>query len=187
MSTSADERRLVEALPAVLGMEDVVQLLGLSAATVRQLVKDGHLRAHRPPGGRKWLFRADEVLNNVSSWSWGEEENGGQLPSSPTTDPEPGEDAGVDPTTIWCPSPPVKDGETATVESCAAAWLDAARRSGLQPVAVSAKEIQLQGRSYELRSGPRQRVLVVDEDGEDVFQLIDAVWVEQLQIDEQLA
>lgn len=183
MSTSADERRLVEALPAVLGMEDVVQLLGLSAATVRQLVKDGHLSAHRPPGGRKWLFRADEVLDNVSSWSSGEEEDAGQLPASPTADAE---DVGVDPTNVWCPMP-VNDGDAATVESCAAAWLDTARRSGLEPVAVSATEIQLQGCNYELRSGPRQRVLVVDEEGEEVWQLIEAVWVEPFQIDEQLA
>lgn len=187
MATSADKRRLVEALPPVLGMEDVVQLLGLSAATVRQLVKDGHLRAHRPPGGRKWLFRADEVLDNVSSWSSGEEEDAGQLPASPTAGADLGEDAGVDPTTIWCPVPRVEDSGDVTVEACAIAWVDAARRSGLEPVAASTTEIQVQGRNYELRSGPRERVLVVDEEGEDVWQLVDAVWIEPSEIAERLA
>jgi len=175
MATSADERRLVQTLPAVLGMEEVVELLGLSAATVRQLVKDGHLRAHRPPGGRKWLFRSDEVLDNVGSWSSGEDEE--RLPLAPTAGTF-AEGERADPTTVWCPAPRADGDEKRQLGACAAAWLDAARRSGLEPVLVSPTEVNVGGRVYELRSGPRERVRVVDDDGEEAWQLIDAVWVE---------
>lgn len=177
MSTSVNERRLVQALPPVLGMDEVVELLGLSAATVRQLVKDGHLRAHRPPGGRKWLFRSDEVLDNVSSWSSGEEGDDGRLPTVPSAGSLAAGER-VDPTTVWCPTPRAEYDKKPQLAECAAAWLDAARRSGLEPVLVSPTEVDVDGRVYELRRGPRERVLVVDDDGEEAWQLIDAVWAE---------
>jgi len=160
-----------------------MELLGLSPPTLRRLVKDGHLRAHRLPGGRKWLFRADELLDNVSSWSSGEEENEDQSPllTPSTGDGAAGNGDHVDPTTVWCPAPRAADGGSPPAEEYAAAWLDAARRSGLDPATVSPTEVDIDGRVYELRSGPRERVRVVDDEGEEAWQLIDAVWAEPVE------
>lgn len=162
-------------MPAVMSMEEVVEVLGLSATTILRLVRGGHLQAHRPPGRRKWLFRADEVLDSVSSWSSGGEDDGECLPLPPAA--AAAEDC-VDPTTVWCPTPRAEDDEKPQLEECAEAWLDAARRSGLRAVLVGPTEVDVNGLVYALRSGPRERVRVVDDDGEEAWQLIDAVWAE---------
>lgn len=165
----------MQPLAAVLSADEVMGMLGLSPPTLRRLVKDGHLRAHRLPGGRKWVFRADEVLESVGSWPSEEEGEDQHVPSPQTAPSDDGER--VDPTSVWCPTPTRADGGT-TLEDYAAAWLDAARRSGLDPATVSPTEVCVYGRVYELRSGPRERVRVVDDDGEEAWQLIDAVWAE---------
>lgn len=167
----------MQPLAAVLTAAEVMELLGLSPPTLRRLVKDGHLRAHRLPGGQNRLFRADEVLADVSSWSSDEEEDEERQPLPPTVSTVTVDDR-VDPTTVWCPAPRADGGGTAQLEECAEAWLDAARRSGLEPVPVSPTKVEVDGRAYELRSGPRERVRVVGDDGEEVWQLIDAVWAE---------
>lgn len=182
MSTSADERRLVQPLAAVLTAAEVMELLGLSPPTLRRLVKDGHLRAHRLPGGQNRLFRADEVLDDVSSWSSADEDELAQPPLPPPDAPIVENDR-VDPTTIWCPAPHGHDGETAGLEECAAAWLDAARRSGLDAVLLSPTQVEVDALVYELRTGPRERVRVVDDDGEEAWQLIEAVWAEPASIE----
>lgn len=182
MSTSANERRLVQPLAPVLSAEEVTDLLGLSPPTLRRLVKDGHLRAHRLPGGRKWVFRADEVLESVGSWPADDEEDQAVAEQSPAevaelVDQLPTEPAPVDVTAIWCPAP-VDDGESHS-QRCAQAWIDAARRAGVQPTLMEASRVEVAGDTYELRVGPRDRVLVIDDDGEEAWQLIDAVWVER--------
>lgn len=167
----------MQPLAAVLSAEEVTELLGLSPPTLRRLVKDGHLRAHRLPGGRKWVFRADEVLESVGSWPAGDEgpeENGSDI-EPPAEEPI---QVAVDPTAVWCPVPAPLGSTTPPGVECQAAWIDAASRAGLEPVAVGLSEVEVAGRVYELRAGPRQRVRVVDDDGEDVWQLIDAVFVE---------
>ena len=131
----------MQPLAAVLTAAEVMELLGLSPPTLRRLVKDGHLRAHRLPGGQNRLFRADEVLADVSSWSSDEEEDEERQPLPPTVGAGTVDDR-VDPTTVWCPAPRADDGETAQLEECAAAWLEAARRSGLEPVPVSPTEVR---------------------------------------------
>lgn len=172
----------MQPLAPVLSAEEVTELLGLSPPTLRRLVKDGHLRAHRLPGGRKWVFRADEVLESVGSWPADDEEDDGvALPPAPP-DPvvqSPAVQTPIDVTAIWCPAPPdVADGESHKAR-CAKAWIDAARRAGLKPTLVEATRIEVASDTYELRVGPRERVLVIDDDGEEVWQLIDAVWAEQ--------
>lgn len=174
---------MVQPLAPVLSAEEVTELLGLSPPTLRRLVKDGHLRAHRLPGGRKWVFRADEVLDSVGSWPAGdEEEDDGVALRPPPPDPvvkQPAAQSPIDVTSIWCPAPPDIDAGESHSERCAQAWLDAARRAGLDPTLIPPTRIEAGGDTYELRVGPRERVLVVDDDGEDVWQLIDAVWAEQ--------
>ena len=167
----------MQTLAAVLTAAEVMELLGLSPPTLRRLVKDGHLRAHRVPGGRDRLFRADEVLDDVSSWSSDEDGGEERLPLPPDGGAM-ADNERVDPTTVWCPAPRAVHDETPQLEECTAAWLDAARRSGLEPVPVSPTQVDVDGRVYELRNGPRERVRVVDEDGEEAWQLIDAVWAE---------
>lgn len=187
MSTSANERRLVQPLAPVLSAEEVTELLGLSPPTLRRLVKDGHLRAHRLPGGRKWVFRADEVLESVGSWPAGDDGEGehdrlaGPVPvpdqiEHPLSDDQPA----VDAANVWCPAPPKSEDSAAHAQQCAAAWLDAAQRAGLAASLVGSTLVDVGGSAYELRVGPRERVLVVDDDGEEAWQLIDAVWVESV-------
>ena len=165
-------------MPAVMSMEEVVEVLGLSATTILRLVRGGHLQAHRPPGRRKWLFRADEVLAAISSWPAEDDGAADQLRLSPAAGTW-ADGERVDPTTVWCPAS-ADDGEKSQLEQNAAAWLDAARRSGLEPVAVTLTEVEIGGLVYELRSGPRERVRVVDDDGEEAWQFIDAVWAEPI-------
>ena len=173
----------MQPLAPVLSAEEVTELLGLSPPTLRRLVKDGHLRAHRLPGGRKWVFRADEVLDSVGSWPADDEDEPmvpEQLPAEAAelVDRLPTETPPVDVTAIWCPAPPdVDDGESHS-ERCAEAWIDAARRAGAQPTLIEATRVEVAGDPYELRVGPRERVLVIDDDGEEAWQLIDAVWAE---------
>lgn len=171
----------MEPLAPVLGADEVMELLGLSPPTLRRLVKDGHLRAHRLPGGRKWVFRADEVLESVGSWPADDEDQGEapeQARSGAVVQLPPMQSA-LDVTAIWCPAPPDIDTGESHRERCAEAWIDAARRAGLEPTLVEATRVEVGGESYELRVGPRERVLVVDDEGEEAWQLIDAVWVEQ--------
>ena len=42
-------------------VSEVAKLLGLSAATVRLLVREGHLQAVRPPGRRGYTVRGEAV------------------------------------------------------------------------------------------------------------------------------
>ena len=161
----------MQTLPAVLGMEEVVELLGLSAATVRQLVKDGYLQAHRPPGGRKWLFRADEVLDNVSSWSSGEEDDVAPPASAKASG------GGADAAEVWCPAPLRSSEELQWLDECAAAWCQAAGRAGLDPHLVNATTVEVDGRSYDLRVSSHQSVRVIDDEGDEAWQPIDAVCV----------
>ena len=168
----------------VLSAEEVTELLGLSPPTLRRLVKDGHLRAHRLPGGRKWVFRADEVLESVGSWPADDDEDQAVAEQSPVevaepVDQLPTEPAPVDVTAIWCPAPPDVDAGDSQSERCAEAWIDAARRAGAQPTLTEATRVEVAGDTYELRVGPRERVLVIDDDGEEAWQLIDAVWAER--------
>lgn len=73
METSANKRDQDPKIePDLLSTEQVVELLGLSAPTVRKLVKLGHLPAHRPPGGRKLLFLRAEILATVTTWGLAE-------------------------------------------------------------------------------------------------------------------
>jgi len=160
----------VQPLAAVLGADEVMELLGLSPPTLRRLVKDGHLRAHRLPGGRKWVFRADEVLESVRSWP-AEDEN-----EPPAADLD---GKAVDPTEIWCSAPPHTEDEATWLAECAAAWCTTARQSGVEPTLTSPTTIDVGRLSYALRVGPRERVLVVDDEGDEVWQTIDVVWVEQ--------
>ena len=171
----------MEPLAPVLSAEEVSELLGLSPPTLRRLVKDGHLRAHRLPGGRKWVFRADEVLESVGSWP-ADDEDERDAPQQAPSDAVvqlPSVQSSLDVTAIWCPAPPDVDAGESHTERCAEAWIDAARRAGLDPTLVEESRVEVGGETYELRVGPRERVLVVDNDGEEVWQLIDAVWVEQ--------
>lgn len=173
----------MQLLAPVLSADEVMELLGLSPPTLRRLVKDGHLRAHRLPGGRKWVFRADEVLESVGSWPSDDEDDGEapeQVPTPPVDQvvPLPTEQMPVDVAAVWCPAPPDVVAGESYGGRCAEAWIDAARRAGLDPTPVSATRVDIAGEAYELRVGPRERVLVVDDDGEEAWQLIDAVWAE---------
>lgn len=176
----------MQPLAPVLSAEEVTELLGLSPPTLRRLVKDGHLRAHRLPGGRKWVFRADEVLESVGSWpAEGEEdeEPGHLARPGLVLDPIPdqrGENRSTDIADVWCPAPPGAEDTEAHAQRCAAAWLDAAQRAGLAATLVGSMRAVVDGSAYELRVGPRERVLVVDDDGEEAWQLIDAVWAESV-------
>lgn len=55
-------------LPAVMGMKDVCDLIGITSETARRLINDGALPGHRVPGGRQWVFRTEEVLAAISAW-----------------------------------------------------------------------------------------------------------------------
>lgn len=173
----------MQPLSPVLSAEEVTDLLGLSPPTLRRLVKDGHLRAHRLPGGRKWVFRADEVLESVGSWPADDEDDPVAPEGQPAeavrlVDQLPTETTPVDATAIWCPAPPELDGDSHS-ERCAQAWIDAARRAGAEPTLIEATRVEVAGNAYELRVGPRERVLVIDDDGDEAWQLIDAVWAER--------
>ena len=130
------------------------------------------------------MFRADEVLESVGSWPAGDEEDDDGVALRPPAPPGPVDQlpavqSPIDITSIWCPAPPDVDAGESHSERCAQAWLDAARRAGSEPTLVPPARIEIGGDSYELRVGPRERVLVVDDDGEEVWQLIEAVWAEQ--------
>lgn len=173
----------MQPLAPVLSAEEVTELLGLSPPTLRRLVRDGHLRAHRLPGGRKWVFRADEVLESVGSWPADDEDDNGEVPEPATTDAVvqgATAQSPIDVAAIWCPAPPAVDGVSSRADRCAEAWLDAARRAGLEPSLIGVTRVDVAGDAYELRVGPRERVLVIDDDGEEAWQLIDAVWAERL-------
>lgn len=131
-------------LPAVMAMKDVCELIGVTAETARRLINDGALPGHRVPGGRQWVFRTEEVLAAISTWSV----DGDVRRPDPTSAPE--LPASVEcstasgapvsgPTEISCPAPPrpAEQGDHAWLQECTTAWIEAAAATG-----VDAREIR---------------------------------------------
>lgn len=182
-------------LSAVLGMQEVSDLLGIHATTIRRLVSDGSLPAHRVPGGRQWIFRTEEILRAVSSWDWTEE--AAVLGSAEPTD-EPVDDpvddvpschevadaaevvTTLDPLDVWCPAPPRPDDldEAGWRSACTDSWIEAARREHLTCERAGTGDlVDVDGVAYEVQVGLREKVLVLDDYGDEQWELIDTVWV----------
>lgn len=181
-------------LSAVLGMAEVSDLLGIHATTIRRLVADGSLPGHRVPGGRQWIFRTEEILRAVSSWEWTEDApvDASAEPSDepvdevvedwPSSD-ENADDTEVvitpDPLDVWCPAPPRSADldEASWRSACTDSWIEAARREHLTCERAGADDlVDVDGVAYEVQVGLREKVLVLDDYGDEQWELIETVW-----------
>lgn len=170
-------------LPPVLTTQQVADLLGLTPVTIRQMVKDGRLLARRVPGSRKFMFLAEDVAELLRSSVVTMDDN---ATPSRVDELAPAAPPSVDPCDIWGAAP-TADGHVDFGSRCLQRWLDLAAERGVVPDEVYdgngaangyVGEVVIDGLGYIIRHGRRQRVLIVDDDGADRWELIDSVWVE---------
>jgi len=158
-------------LPVVLSTAELAGLLHLNPKTVHAMVRDGRLPARRVPGSRRFQFVTAEVIAALRR----PEIAGDRHPVAAAT---------VDPCDVWGPAPAAAD-----CQGRLGHWIRLATEAGLSTTAVETARrparrarsegfVEVDGLVYEVLSGPRQRVRVVDGDGEAGWELIDAVWVE---------
>lgn len=55
-------RRTFDDYPPVMDSHDVAELLGFPITTIQQMVREGHIPARRLPGGRRYRFIRDEIV-----------------------------------------------------------------------------------------------------------------------------
>lgn len=164
-------------VPPVLTTQQVAELLSLNPVTVRQMAKDGRLRARRVAGSRKFMFLAEDVAELLDAAVVSSEQVGEARQSEP-------DDA--DPCDVWGAAPAGK-GDADFQSRCLQRWLDLAADRGIVPSQVRAElecangyvgEVMIDDLTYVVCHGRRQRVRVVDDDGANRWELIDSVWVE---------
>lgn len=180
-----------DGLPPVLTTEEVAELLRLNRKTVLAMARDGRLPAHRLSGCRKVQYLTSEILATVAE-APGIEETSVPWPTCPGSGGgAPGE---VDPCDIWGPAPSWEPGDDWR-ERCRSHWVALAHKAGLPATAVgvgghtkgaidderSAGRVDVEGLSYEVLVGPRQRTRYIDDEGESCWGLIDAVWAEPIE------
>ena len=182
-----------DGLPPVLSTEEVAELLRLNPKTVLAMARDGRLPGHRLPGCRKVQYLTSEILATVAE-APAIEETSAPGPTCPRSGG--GAPAEVDPCDIWGPAPGWDRGEDWR-ERCCSHWVALAHQAGLPATAVgvgvgthakgvngdkrSAGRVDVEGLSYEVLVGPRQRTRYIDDEGETCWGLIDAVWAEPIE------
>ena len=167
----------VAPLPAVLSTQEVAELLRMSTRSVLEMVRAGTLPARRAPGRRRYHFLAEEVLAAVRPTA--------DRPPPKAAAPVHAAPAPSDPCEVWgaAPSRDLPGWESRCVER----WVDMAASVGMHATAFEGRDsvdrrgvgaVDVDGLTYEVLAGPRQRVRCVDGDGEPAWMLIDSIWVE---------
>lgn len=167
-------------LPAVLCTQEVASLLRLSTRSVLEMVRAGTLPAHRTAGRRRYHFLAEEVLAAVSGRALDQRDRAA-LPAARPEAPA----AAVDPCDVWGSAPSRNAQDWA--ERCVERWVQLATAAGLVATVACGPEIpdprgvgavDVDGLTYAVLAGPRQRVRCLGDDGEPAWELIDSVWVD---------
>jgi excisionase family DNA binding protein len=169
-------------LPVVLDTAGVAELLGLSPRTVLLMARDGRLPARRVPGGRKYQFLTDEILDALAPD--GSVRPNLAAPHSPIPSQRPPDDA--DPCDIWGAAPAPRGPGWAL--DCLRHWLSLAGDAGLEVSCITPPSpesrgprvgvVSVDGLTYRVLAGPRKRIRLVDDDGDMRWELVDSVWVE---------
>jgi excisionase family DNA binding protein len=170
MESSANERHLREGTPVVLTTDEVVELLGLSAPTVRKLVRLGHLPARRPPGGRKLLFRREEVLAAVDNWA---EPRPAAAQARPTLSVAISDDDHATAMRVTCAAPAGDRHDATWTERCRDAWCSAAVDAGLDPErsANDPELVLVNSTSLRIIEDPAT-ILTVDDCGDERWETL---------------
>lgn len=184
--------QLSEGLPPVLSTEEVAELLRLNPKTVLAMARDGRLPGHRLPGCRKLQYLTSEILATVAEAPGIAEADPHKARGNPPTRiAGPPTMAEVDPCDVWGAAPSVESGENRR-QRCLGHWINQAQKAGFSVVASSVRDhpedsieveqragyVEIDGLLYVVIVGPRQRNRYVDDEGEERWGLIDAVWVE---------
>ncbi len=173
-------------LAPVLSTQEVAELLRLSDRSVLEMVKAGTLPAHRAPGRRRYHFLAEDVLAAIGVRA-AAVPDGAPADGATRASPDERAPAPVDPCDVWGAAP-ARTGSADWPTRCVEQWLAMAADAGLSARAGgdghravggrAVGSVEIDGLTYRVLAGPRQRVRCVGDNGELGWSFIDSVWAE---------